>query len=273
MSIPITATGAGGWGLYNDEGSSDITLENNLVYNVQTGLYHQHYGEGNLIQNNILAFSLDGQLQRSRVEDRPAFTFRRNIVLWNRGPLLNGSWQKNTALDHNLYWDTSGAPVTFEGKTLAQWQAGGKDAGSLVADPGFVAAGKAQLRLPTRRPQARLARRPDRVPALRPGPRRRLRRRGLGASGPRLRLPVRIRPRRTRPPRRRSSFHQDFEDLPVGAACPDAQTNGEGDGASIQRHRRGRRIGRTQPQIHRRAGPGELLMTRTLFSRRTTRRA
>ena len=29
-------------------------------------------------------------------------------------------------------------------------------------------------------------------------------------------------------------FRQDFEDVPVGAACPDAQTNGESGGASIR---------------------------------------
>ena len=225
--------GPGGWGLYNDEGSSNIVLENNLVYNVQTGMYHQHYGENNLIQNNILAFSLGGQLQRSRVEDRPAFTFRRNIVVWNGGPLLAGSWQKNTALDHNLYWDTSKQPVLFEGKTLALWQAGGKDAGSLVADPGFVA------------PQRRnFAFRPN---ALKPGspltqigfkPFDSARAGVYGdaawrhlardyAYPPVLRVP-------DPPPAPPLAVHQDFEDVPVGAVCPDAQTNGEGGGASIR---------------------------------------
>jgi len=223
----------GGWGLYNDEGSSNIVLENNLVYNVQTGMYHQHYGERNLIQNNIFAFSLDGQLQRSRVEDRPAFTFRRNLVMWDKGPLLAGSWQKNVALDHNLYWDTSGAPVTFEGQTLAQWQAGGKDAGSLVADPGFVAASKRNFafRPAALRPDSPLARigfRPfDPAQAGVYGDAQWVHLAHDYAYTPLVRAP-------DPPPAPPLAFHQDFEDAPVGAACPDAQTNGESGGASVR---------------------------------------
>lgn len=131
--------GAGGWGLYNDEGSSNIVMENNLVYNVKTGTYHQHYGENNTVRNNILANSMNGQLQRSRPEEHNSFNFENNLVLWKSGPLLTGNWRNLfMTTRNNLYWNTGGEPVRFHEFTLEQWQEKGQEKGSLIADPLFV---------------------------------------------------------------------------------------------------------------------------------------
>jgi len=219
--------GRGGWGIYNDEGSSNITVRNNLVYDVHTGMYHQHYGERNLIENNIFAGSLDGQLQRSRVEDRLAFTFRNNIVYWKQSQLFAGSWEKNTELDHNLYWNASGAPFTFEGKSLTDWQKLGKDAASIIADPLFVAPDRGDYHLRSGSPAAKIGFKPfDYTKAGVYGARswKRL------ASDTAF-APVTLAP--DPPPAPPLALHQDFEDVPIGSLFPDAQTNTENHGDSI----------------------------------------
>lgn len=134
----IYAYSYGGWGLYTDEGSSNILFEKNLVYNVKTGGFHQHYGRENIVRNNVLAFSETDQLQATRVEDHLSFTFERNIVYYDTGDLLSSRWEKvRIESRNNCYWNASGDPVRFNGKTLDQWQAAGHDHGSIVADPKF----------------------------------------------------------------------------------------------------------------------------------------
>jgi hypothetical protein len=135
----ITSWGYGGWGLYNDEGSTGIVMERNLVYNTKSSGYHQHYGRDNVVRNNIFAFGTDAQLQRTRQEEHRSFTLERNIIYFDRGNLLAGDWKvPRVDLRNNLYWDASGRPLDFQGRTFAEWQKQGYDAGSLNADPMFA---------------------------------------------------------------------------------------------------------------------------------------
>ncbi|TWT86133.1 hypothetical protein Pla100_61780 [Neorhodopirellula pilleata] len=135
----IDSWGYGGWGLYNDEGSTDILLENNLVYRTKSGGYHQHYGRNNLIRNNIFALGREYQVRRSRVEDHLSFMFEQNIVYYDSGELFHGQWgDKNVRVRKNLYWRPGGEV------DLSKADQSGE---SVVAEPGFIDPQKGDFRL------------------------------------------------------------------------------------------------------------------------------
>jgi hypothetical protein len=140
----IAAIKYGGWGIYYDEGTSDVVSENNVVYRTTHGGFHQHYGKNNVFRNNVIAFGRDAQIQRTRPEAHKSFTFEHNIVYWDRGELTVGGWDsRNVTFDHNVYWNAAkgdGGPKDLRvgGLPLEQWRADGKDRHSTVADPKFV---------------------------------------------------------------------------------------------------------------------------------------
>ncbi|MEF8809859.1 MAG: right-handed parallel beta-helix repeat-containing protein [Bacteroidales bacterium] len=136
----IHAYSYGGWGLYTDEGSSDITMKNNLVYNTKTGGFHQHYGRENNITNNIFAFADMYQVQATRVEDHRSFTFENNIVVGREGEMLAGPWKEiGVKMDSNCYWYNERKSFDFVGLSFEKWKARtGHDQNSIIADPGTI---------------------------------------------------------------------------------------------------------------------------------------
>ena len=131
----------GGWGLYTDEGSEGIVMENNLVHDTKDGSFHQNYGRDNIIRNNILAYSRQGQVAVTRPEAHRSMTMERNIIFWDKGRTFVGkvgTLQETAIIDWigNIWWKTD-EPVEFNGKTFAQWQAKGNDVDGMVADPLF----------------------------------------------------------------------------------------------------------------------------------------
>jgi hypothetical protein len=126
-----------GSGLYPDEGSSCILMEDNVVYRVRNSPLFMHYGANCTVRNNILALGDHGQMRRSREDKRCHYTATGNIIYSDHPQMLDGPWNNGDWLvASNIYWCTNGKPE-FAGKSFAEWQAAGNDHGSIVADPLF----------------------------------------------------------------------------------------------------------------------------------------
>jgi parallel beta-helix repeat protein len=129
----------GGWGLYTDEGSSGITLESNIVYHCQSAGFHQHYGQNNILRNNIFALNKDAELARTRIQKGVSFIFTNNIAYCDTGALFTGNWGSDEQMDNNLYFDTRTNAAGLKNRdALSRWQKRGHDKHSLFADPRFA---------------------------------------------------------------------------------------------------------------------------------------
>lgn len=151
----------GGWGIYLDAVSSEILVEDNVVYRTDEGALHHNRGRDNRIVNNIFALGSEAQLERSGYENGPSFDIERNIVYWKDSFLLGRSWDDNHfRFDHNLYWDASRRPVEFGTLSLSKWRENGQDAHSVVADPLFADPDKGDFSLAPNSPAIKLGFKP-----------------------------------------------------------------------------------------------------------------
>lgn len=163
----VDANRYGGWGIYNDEGSSHILVEDNIVYDTKFAGYNIHYAKEITVRNNIFAFGRLQQLSRSIVEPHQSCYFENNIVYFEEDTLLDNQWadkpydfyyrpssgmQKTDStftMNWNVYYNPQQPPeqMRFNGKTFEDWKTTGKDRNSRIADPRFVDAAGRDFRL------------------------------------------------------------------------------------------------------------------------------
>ncbi|WP_213807259.1 right-handed parallel beta-helix repeat-containing protein [Granulicella sp. dw_53] len=157
----VSAFTYGGWGIYLDEGSSEILAEDNVVYNCKSAGFHQHYGRENVLRNNIFAFNREHEWMRTRPEQHVSFTLEGNIVAFDEGDVLGGDWTGGGFVTRgNLYYAARGREVRFGDQSFAAWMASGQDQGSRIADPLFVDAKRFDLRLWPESPALQMGFRP-----------------------------------------------------------------------------------------------------------------
>lgn len=135
----------GGWGIYNDEGSSGFEISGNFVRGAQEGGYYMHYGKNCKVENNVFCHSSDFQIGLEKNGDN-SFSFERNVVIYGSPATLfrNGRAPAPNAVkfDRNVYWNGSGE-VMFGKMDFGQWRESGRDGHSFVE--------KADARSPARR--------------------------------------------------------------------------------------------------------------------------
>ncbi|MDP8244311.1 MAG: right-handed parallel beta-helix repeat-containing protein [Candidatus Hinthialibacter antarcticus] len=187
----VNANHYGGWGIYNDEGSSHLLIENNIVYNTKFAGYNIHFCKEVTVRNNVFALGKLQQLSRSRVEPHQSVFFENNIIYWKEGELLDNKWKDETydfyfhpkndsgvreakstfTMDWNVFFNPTQplSDVEFNGMSIDEWRKQGKDQHSVYADPMFVDVDNFDFRLKENSPALDLGFQP--IDMSRVGPR------------------------------------------------------------------------------------------------------
>jgi hypothetical protein len=159
-----------GCGIYLDEGSSHLLVENNWVYDTMSPLLNIHYAKEVTVRNNVFALGREQQLTWGYAEPHKTVYFTGNIVYWKDGDLFFASKKKDEPYafhvtpvnksgpvmmtgtfdcDWNLYFNPMVTRDTLKvsGGTWKAWLARGKDLHSQYADPLFMNIEQGDFRL------------------------------------------------------------------------------------------------------------------------------
>lgn len=135
----------GGWGIYNDEGSSGIRVENNVVFRTKCECYNLHYGKDNLVKNNIFALGGRGCARILRAEEHIGVALSGNILVTDGLDIYCDApgTRESMSAARNAVYDLSREVkmLTTEGEeyALEDWQEKFKrDLGTKIINPNFA---------------------------------------------------------------------------------------------------------------------------------------
>ena len=84
------------WGIYLDEGSSDILVSGNIVFRCKNAPFHVHYGKNNIVRNNLFVSGKYGacasvtrgtmNIQKEFIKGEKVFDFSENLCISNGMP-------------------------------------------------------------------------------------------------------------------------------------------------------------------------------------------
>ncbi|MBR5586600.1 MAG: right-handed parallel beta-helix repeat-containing protein [Clostridia bacterium] len=145
----VTSFDYGGHGIYTDEGTCYILIENNICYGGNSTGFNQHYGRMNTIRNNIFAKAGEEPVRSSMAELHSSIILDRNIIVSDgTASYRAGYGRQNTGYFHkmcgtnNIHFNTKGEVKIFDIGTksfsLEEVQnVYGLEDGSIIADPKF----------------------------------------------------------------------------------------------------------------------------------------
>lgn len=135
----------GGWGIYLDEGSTNILVEKNIAYDCDTSGFMIHYGTENIVRYNIFGHG-DANVCFGAGTECVYATFYKNIFYVEENPVFSGSYNYDlehpwVASDANFFYHKGEGPLhNLHGtnvvgdipKTWADWNAQGHDVFSRI---------------------------------------------------------------------------------------------------------------------------------------------
>jgi hypothetical protein len=146
----VTSADYGGWGIYPDEGSSHLLIEDNWVHDTQGSPLKIYFARELVVRNNVFARSAqEGLVGIGRVENHIAATLMHNVLLGPAPFCFEGGYagdvQKAFQSDANLIW-FPGGKIPASGHPgfrkdvphripWSKWRATGQERNSVVADP------------------------------------------------------------------------------------------------------------------------------------------
>lgn len=139
----------GGWGIYLDEGSSSIIVEDNLVYDTERPPFFLHFGRENIVRNNILIARECGCVGFGRSEGHVGVNLYQNILITGNGLLYDGRTDTNIASivrslsnlicspEEESSRSLDNAESDKEPLTLEYLQSKGAEVASIASSPGW----------------------------------------------------------------------------------------------------------------------------------------
>jgi hypothetical protein len=95
--------GAGGAGIYLDEGSSGISTRNNVVVATDSGGFHINYGHDNIAEGNVLAGGEQAEVTVLHDKGGKSVDFRKNILFPNSAAPFQGAMtSQNSSFEGNV---------------------------------------------------------------------------------------------------------------------------------------------------------------------------